>query len=211
MGSIGKWFPPLCGVIAVVLGAVVTILIGQGQDATKKTAEEIVNYYKDNNTKESIGSIMIGFVGVFTLFFSGWLRRVLRDAEGPEGILSTVVFGAGVVFAAGAAIGGSIHLALPDLADDINPVALQAINGIDYDMFEFFPVGLGTLAIAGGISIVRHGAFAKWVGWVGIVAGVVFFTPGFFIAFVLVPLWILIVSVIGIGRAGASGAAPATT
>jgi hypothetical protein len=209
MGSIGKWFPPLCGVIAVVLGVVVTILIGQGQDATKKTAEEIVNYYKDNNTKESIGSIMIGIVGVFTLFFSGWLRRVLRDAEGPEGILSTVVFGAGVVFAAGAAIGGSIHLALPDLADDINPVALQAINGIDYDMFEFFPVGLGTLALAGGISIVRHGAFAKWVGWVGIVAGAVFFTPGFFIAFVLVPLWILIVSVIGIGRAGSSGAAPA--
>jgi hypothetical protein len=209
MGNIGKWFPPLCGVIAVVLGVVVTILIGQGQDATKKTAEEIANYYKDNNTKESIGSIVIGFVGVFILFFSGWLRSVLREAEGPTGILSTVAFGAGVVFAAGAAIAGSIHLALPDLADDINPVALQAINGIDYDMFEFFPVGLGTLALAGGISIVRHGAFSKWVGWVGIVAGVVFFTPGFFIAFVLVPLWILIVSVIGIRRAGASGAAPA--
>jgi hypothetical protein len=209
MGSIGKWFPPLCGVIAVVLGVVVTILTGQGQDATKKTAEEIANYYRDNNTKESIGSILIGFVGVFVLFFSGWLRRVLRDAEGPDGILSSVAFGAGVVFAAGAAIGGSIHLALPDLADDINPVALQAINGIDYDMFEFFPVGLGTLALAGGISIVRHGAFAKWVGWVGIVAGAVFFTPGFFVAFVLAPLWILIVSVIGISRAGASGPAPA--
>ena len=209
MGSIGKWFPPLCGVIAVVLGVVVTILIGQGQDATKKTAEEIVNYYKDNDTKETIGSLMIGFAGVFTLYFAGWLRSVLRIAEGPDGILSTVVFGAGVVFAAGAAIGGSIHLALPDLADDISPIALQAINGIDFDMFMFFPVGLGTLALASGISIVRHGAFPKWVGWFGIVAGVIFFTPGFFVAFVLVPIWILIVSVIGISRAGAGGATPA--
>jgi hypothetical protein len=209
MGSIGKWFPPLCGVIAVVLGVVVTILIGQGQDASKKTAEEIVNYYKDNDTKETIGSLMIGFAGVFTLYFAGWLRSALRIAEGPDGILSTVVFGAGVVFAAGAAIGGSIHLALPDLADDISPIALQAINGIDFDMFMFFPVGLGTLALASGISIVRHGAFPRWVGWFGIVAGVIFFTPGFFVAFVLVPIWILIVSVIGISRAGAAGAAPA--
>ena len=210
MGNISKWFPPLCGLIAVALGVAVTLLIGMGQDATKKTAEEIVNHYKDNDTKESIGALAIGFVAVFMLYFAGWLRRVLRDAEGPDGILSAVVFGAGVVFSSGAAVGGSIHLALPDLADDINPVALQAINGIDYDMFMFFPVGLGTLALASGISIVRHGAFARWVGWLGIVAGFIFFTPGFFVAFALVPLWIVIVSVIGISRAAGGTPAPAT-
>jgi hypothetical protein len=210
MGKISKWFPPFTGVIFVALFVVILILIGQGQDATKKTAQEIVNHYNDNNTKESIGSICIGFASVFILYFGGWLRRMLRDAEGPDGILSTVVFGAVVVFSAGAAVGGSIHLALADLADDISPVALQAINGVDFDLFFFFPVGLGTMILATGISAVRHGSLPRWLAWVSIVVGVLFFSPVFWVDFVAAPLWILIVSIIGISRATRSDAAPAT-
>jgi hypothetical protein len=210
MGKISKWFPPFTGIIFVLFVVAVTILIGQGQDATKKTAQEIVNHYKDNNTRESIGAILIVFAAASLLYFGGWLRRLLRDAEGPDGILSAVVFGAAVVFSAGAAVAGSIHLALPDLADDINPVALQAINGIDYDMFFFFPVGLGTLVLATGISAVRHGALPKWLGWVSVVLGVIFFTPAFFIVFVVGPLWFLVVSIYGIRLALREDAAPAT-
>jgi hypothetical protein len=210
MSTISKWFPPFTGVIFVALFVVIMILIGQGQDATDKTAQEIVNHYQDNNTKESIGSILIAFASVFILYFGGWLRRMLRDAEGPDGILSTVVFGAAVVFSAGAAIGGSIHLALADLADDIDPIALQAINGIDFDLFFFFPVGLGTMILATGISAVRHGSLPRWLAWVGVVVGVLFFSPVFWFDFVAGPLWILIVSIIGISRATRSEAAPAT-
>jgi hypothetical protein len=210
MSTISKWFPPFTGVIFVALVVAILILIGQGQDATDKTAQEIVNHYQDNNTKESIGSILIAFASVFILYFGGWLRRMLRDAEGPDGILSTVVFGAAVVFSAGAAIGGSIHLALADLADDIDPIALQAINGIDFDLFFFFPVGLGTMILATGISAVRHGSLPRWLAWVGVVVGVLFFSPVFWFDFVAGPLWILIVSIIGISRATRSEAAPAT-
>src|SRR6476660_8495789 len=181
MSTISKWFPPFTGVIFVALFVAILILIGQGQDATEKTAQEIVNHYQDNNTKESIGSILIAFASVFILYFGGWLRRMLRDAEGPDGILSTVVFGAAVVFSAGAAIGGSIHLALADLADNIDPIALQAINGIDFDLFFFFPVGLGTMILATGISAVRHGILPKWLAWVSVVVGVLFFSPVFWV------------------------------
>jgi uncharacterized protein DUF4386 len=208
MGKISNWFPPFTGIIFVALFVLVFVLIGDGVDATKETAQEVVDHYKDNEDKETIAAFAIGFASMFILFFGGWLRRLLRDAEGPDGILSAVAFAGTIVFAAGGAVGGSIHLALPDLADDIDPVALQAINGIDYDLFMLFPVGLGTMAIAGGISAVRHGALPKWLGWLGIVAGVLFFTPGFFGALVLVPLWILIVSIVGVRNAGAAGAAP---
>jgi hypothetical protein len=209
MGKIGKWFPPFTGIIFVLLVIAVTILIGQGQDATKKTAQEIVNHYKDNSTRESIGAILIVYAAASILYFGSWLRRLLRDAEGSGGILSTVVFGGAVVFSAGAAVAGSIHLALPDLADDINPVALQAINGIDYDMFFFFPVGLGTVVLATGISVVRHGALPKWLGWVSVVLGVIFFTPAFFIVFIVGPLWFLVVSIYGMRLAVKEDAAPA--
>jgi uncharacterized protein DUF4386 len=209
MGKISDWFPPFAGVLFVVLFVAVFALLGEGQDATKKTAEEIADYYQDNETQQFLGSIGIGLAATFILYFGGWLRRLLRDAEGPDGILSTVAFGGVIVFSAGAAVAGSVHLALPDLADDIDPVALQAINGVDYSLFMFFPVGLGTMAIAAGISAVRHGALPKWLGWAGIVAGGLFFTPGFFVALGLVPLWILIVSIIGISRARAGGTPPA--
>jgi Domain of unknown function (DUF4386) len=208
MGKISDWFPPLTGVIFVAFFVAVFVLIGDGVDATEESAQQVVDHYQDNETKEFIASICIGFAATFFLFFAGWLRRVLRDAEGPDGILSAVAFGAAIVFAAGAAVAAGIHIALADLADDIDPVALEAINGIDFSMFFMFPVGLGTMAIAAGISAVRHGALPKSLGWAGIVAGALFFTPGFFVALFAVPLWILIVSVIGIRGAGA-GRAPA--
>lgn len=208
MGKISRWFPPFTGIIFVVLVVLITILIGQGQDATKKSAEEIANHYKNHDTRESIGAILIVFAATAMLFFGGWLRRVLRDAEGPDGILSAVAFGGAVTFSAGAAVAGSIHLALPDLADDISPVALQAINGIDYDMFFFFPVGLGTVFLATGISAVRHGALPKWFAWVSVVLGVLSFTPVFFIFFFIGPIWFLILSIIGIRRAVGEGTPP---
>ncbi len=201
-----NWIAPATGIVFVALFVAITLLIGQGQDATDKTAQEIVNHYQDNSTKETVASLLIGLAAIFMLFFAGWLRRVLRDAEGDGGILSAVVFGGAVVFSAGAAVGGSIHLALADLADNLDPIAIQAINGIDFDMFLFFPVGIGTMLFAAGISALRHGALPKWLAWGGIVVALLFVTPGFFVAFVGIPLWILIVSVIGIMRSRASGA-----
>jgi hypothetical protein len=210
MDKLSKWFPPFTGVLVAVLAVVITLLIGQGQDATDKTAQEIVNHYKDDQTKEIIASICIGLAAVLILYFGGWLRRLLRDAEGPDGILSTVVFGGAVVFSAGAAVGGSIHWALADLADDLNPIAIQAINGIDFDFFLFFPVGLGTMILATGISAVRHGALPRWLAWASVVVGVLALTPVFFILFFIGPLWIVIVSIWGIRRALADGTVPAT-
>jgi len=106
-------------------------------------------------------------------------------------------------------VAGSIHLSLADLADNISPIALQAINGIDFDMFFFFPVGLGTLILATGISAVRHGALPKWLAWTSIVLGALFFTPVFWVLFFIGPVWFLVVSIWGIRHELGEGAAPA--
>jgi Domain of unknown function (DUF4386) len=197
-----SWIAPATGVLFVVLFVAIFVLIGEGQDASEKTAQEIADHYKDNDVKETAAALLMGLAGIVSLFFGGWLRRVLRDAEGPDGILSAVAFGGAVVFSAGAAVAGSIHLVLPDLADDIDPVALQAVNAIDFDMFMFFPVGIGTMLIAAGISAIRHGSLPKWLAWLGIVVAVLFATPAFFVGFIGIPLWILIVSIMGIMRSG---------
>jgi Domain of unknown function (DUF4386) len=208
------WVGPLMGVIFVVLFAVVFVLLGEGQDATKKSAEDIQSYYQDHESKEFIASIVIGYASISLLFFAGYLRRVLRDAEGSSGTLSAVAFAGAIIFAGGAIVSASLHLALSDLADEtdvVDPVVLQTINAIDWDNFLFFPVGLGTLVLASGISVVRHGALPKWLGWLGVVVGILSYTPAFPATFIGAPLFILITSIILLmrSRSGGTAAAPA--
>src|SRR5262249_3112328 len=117
MGKISKWFPPFTGVIFAILVIAIGILLGTGQDATKKTAAEIVDHYKNHGGKDSVGAILIVYAAATIIFFGGWLRRFLRDAEGPGGILSAVAFGGAVAFAARAAGARPRRPALPGLGD----------------------------------------------------------------------------------------------
>jgi hypothetical protein len=203
------WLLPLTGVLFVALVVVAFILLGEGQDATKKSAQEIADFYQDNEDEQTIGSFLIGLAGVVFLFFAGWVRKVLRDAEGPGGTLSAVSFAGAIVFVTGAAIGATINLALADLSDDLDPVALQAINGISWDYFIPFAVGMSAFLLATGISAVRHAALPKWLGWIAIVLGVATYTPAGFFALLAGLAWILVASIMLTLRARSTPGTPA--
>ena len=214
METVKPWWTALLGVLFVVLFVVITILIGEGQDATEKTTAELIKHYRDNDTQETIGAFLIALAAVVSLFWGGWLRRVLREAEGEGGILSTVAFAGAIVFASGAIVGAAVHLELADYSDNldvIRPAVLQTLNAFDWENFFFFPVGLGTMVLASSLSALRHGSLPKWLAWVGIVIVIVTFTPAFFVGFFGLPLWILIVSVIGAVRARRTGGAASAT
>ena len=70
--------------------------------------------------------------------------------------------------------------------------------------------------LAVGISIVRHGALPKWLGWVAILFGVAGMTPAGFFAFIGAGLWIGVASILlplrarsGLPAAWAPGNGPA--
>ena len=58
------WLLPLTGLLFVALVVVAFILLGEGQDATEKSAEQIADFYQDNEDKQTIGSFLIGLAGV---------------------------------------------------------------------------------------------------------------------------------------------------
>lgn len=206
------WLVPLTGVVFVGLMVAAFALTGPGMDATnatQKTAQEIVDHYTDHKDKEMIGAFLLGLAAVFFLFFAGWLRKLLREAEGTGGMLSAVSLAGATVFAAGVGVGATIHFAVADLADDLDPVAIQAMSGIDYDFFIPFAIGMATFLLATGISVVRHGALPKWLGWAAIVIGVVAYSPAGFFAFMASLVWILVVSIILALRARSGGTAAA--
>ena len=189
-----EWLAPLTGIVFVALGIAAFALQGEPPSADDEV-EEIVSFYVDDKDKIEVGAALATLAAGFLVFFAGYLRKVLRAAEGEGGALSLIAFAGAVVLAVGIAIDATIIFALAEAAEDVDPVAVQSLQAL-WDN-DFFPLALGTLLFlfAAGLSVVRHGALPKWLGWVAIVLAVVAVTPVGFAAFLGTVIWILIVSV----------------
>ena len=188
-------FAPLTGVAFLVFLILSFVIAGEPPEA-KDPVQDVVNHYVDNKDSVMVGAILSGVAAMFLVFFAGVLRRTLRDAEGPGGILSAVAFAGAIILATGAALDGTISIALAERADDIDPVAVQALQAL-WDN-DFLPLALGStlFMLASGLSIVRHGALPRWLGWIAILLAVISMTPLGFAGFLGSALWILVVSLL---------------
>ncbi|HSJ17735.1 MAG TPA: hypothetical protein VK920_06550 [Solirubrobacterales bacterium] len=185
----------LTGVAFVVVAIIGGIIGGDPPDA-ESPVQEIVDHYADNKTSIQVGAFVGVAAMVLLVFFGAYLRSVLSAAEGRGGILSALTLVGAAIVAVGFAIDVTITVALTEAVDDIEPGAVQALQAL-WDN-DFVPIVLGILVflIATGLSILRHGALPKWLGWVALVLAVIGFTPIGFVAFLGTGLWIVIVSVL---------------
>jgi hypothetical protein len=198
-----EWLVPLTGVVFIVVVIVAFALGGEPPEA-KEGGQKIIDHYADNKDSIQISAALATLAGALLIFFFGYLRKVLRAAEGENGMLSLIAFIGAAIVATGIAIDSTIAFALADAADDIEPAAAQAVETI-WDN-DFLPLALGStvMLLATGISVVRHGALPKWLGWIAILLGVVSLTPAGFVGFLGAGVWILIASVILSMRARAA-------
>jgi hypothetical protein len=185
---------PLTGLAFLVFVIIAAIVAGEPPDADSPV-EEIVDHYVDNEGSVIVGAALSAVAALFLVFFGGYLRAVLREAEGPGGVLSPLVLAGTVIIAVGGTIDATISIALAGAVEDIEPSAVQALQAL-WDN-DFLPILLGTqvFVISTGLSIVRHGALPKWLGWVLLVIAVLGFTPIGFIALFGAALWVGVVSV----------------
>ena len=189
------WLVPLTGVGFIVV-AIVSIIVGGEPKSADEPVGEIVEFYVDNKDSVQLGAF-IGLGALLLLvFFGAYLRRVLRAAGPPDEILSLVSFVGLVVVAVGLSIDFTITIALAEAADDVDPIAVQALQAL-WDN-DFIPIALGVLMFlwATGLSVLRTGAFPKWMGWVMIAFGVLGLTPVGFVAPLGAALSVLVLSVL---------------
>ena len=191
-----EWLVPLTGVAFVVF-LIIGFAIGGEAKSADEPVQEIVDFYVDNKDSVQIGAIATAVAGLLLIFFGAYLRQVLRDAAGGEGeILSLVSFIGLVVVAVGAAIDGTISFALAEGADDIDPVAVQALQALWDNDFVPLLLGVGAFLWATGIAVIRTGVFPKWLGWVMLVLGIVAFTPIGFVAALGAAVLVIVLSIL---------------
>lgn len=188
---------PLTGALFVLLTLIAFFAIGGSTPEGDDSAQKVVSFYSDHETKEIIAAVVLALGAVSLIFFAATLKQRLEVARPGRGILPTVALGAGIVAAAGFLTAATLHFALADYAGDIDASAAQALNAIDSDFFLPFVMGLSTLILATSLWLVRNKSLLPtWLGWVGIIIFVVSFTPAGFIAFGLAGIWIIVVSIL---------------
>jgi hypothetical protein len=189
------WWAPLTGVAFVVVLVVGFIVSGEPPNADEPV-QEIVDHYVDNKDAIMVGSGLTVAAATLLVFFGSVLRQVLAARAGGDSILPRVAFAGTLLVAVGGGIDQSLSFALADRADDIDPVAVQALQAYWDNDFVPFAIGQALLFLGAGLAIVRYRALPVWLGWVAILLGISSMTPVGFIAFPGGAVWIIIVSIL---------------
>jgi hypothetical protein len=195
MGNGRSWVPPLTGLAFLIVAIVSFAVGGEPPDVDENTADEIVEWYIDNESSVMFGAALQTFAAGLLIFFGAYLWRVLREADERAGAAALATFAGLVALAVGIAIDGTITFAAAETADDVDPVAIQTLAALWQN--DFLPLALGTFVflIGLGVSVIRWGALPAWVGWVAVVLGVIGISPLGWISFLAGGILIGVISV----------------
>jgi hypothetical protein len=214
----GRRLDAATGILAAVIFGVAFAIPGT-PPSPADSVDKIATYLVDHRGSVLLSDFLIAIASAVLLWWLGSLRSYLRSGEGGDGRLSAAAFlggGVGVALAlagAGAQAGLALHIGQLTHGDVVR-VAFDTYNGL----FTVGGAGLAVLIAAASCSGARSGALPPGAYWSGsVIAGLqiaslaaLFAKSGFFaaggamtvIAFVGGGLWIILVSVLIVRRAG---------
>ena len=117
----------------------------------------------------------------------------LKQAEGEDGWLTSVVYGSGLVGTAMILVLISLSLATTSGDYDPDPQAAKALFALTWNYIWVIGPPLIAFTAAASIVIIRFAALPRWIGWIGILVALSSFMPWMGILFFFP--WILVVSV----------------
>jgi Domain of unknown function (DUF4386) len=205
-----SWFErwaPIAGIAFVVLMVVGSMLIGD-VPAPDAPAQEIATYVADsgNHTRNIIGAYL-WLTGAFAfVWFLVRLRNDVRRAEGETGSLSSLTFGAGVVFAAVWMVSAVVFAAVPfaiELRDaPISDPELVTLLPATGRLLLLLGAGFAGLLVVltTSVAIFRTGVFPRWLAWLGIVAAIVLLFDVIYLTIFPLWTWVFVVSIVMLMR-----------
>ncbi len=182
----------LAGVLFAVVFAVGFTVSGDTPDFDASGAQVIEKYSDEGPI--FLGVLGLALCGVLLLFFAGALRA--RLSGGGLEWVSTVAFGGAIAYSVGLGVFAMGQVALIDAAELGQPEVAQALNILDNN--NFFPaiMGLSVLLLATAWHALTTRSLPVWLGWITLILGVVAIAgPLGFVAFLLSPIWVLVVAI----------------
>jgi hypothetical protein len=192
-----KLLPPLAG-LALVAGLIVSVNSPAVEDAGD-TPAEIVATASDHSTWVNLvlafALIAVALAGGFVAGLHTRLREIATPLE------STLVLVGGIVFTICFPLALFMFQApLVDMPDDHARALVEAEAYLTYDdaaWVAFAAAGLGAalMAIPASLAAMR-GGLPSWLGWLGVLAGVVSLGTIFFFGMFAWTAWILVASIV---------------
>jgi hypothetical protein len=196
-----RWLA-LCGIASpVIIVVAVTAVAGRTPDPDAKT-DEVMTYYQSHLSSNRIAALLVAIGGALLVLFALRLRELLTTGEPRTAVFATGALAGAILGAAGLLSAAVVHFTLVDVADNGLTSAAEALNALDGDTLIAAVMGLGVMFLAAGIAILLGRALPRWLGWAGVVIGVVAFAgPIGFFAALLGLVWLVITGVTMFRRA----------
>jgi hypothetical protein len=199
------------GIAFVVLESVGQglIQVGGAEPSFRAPAEEIMAFFQArDDTLFNWGGYLSLLSVIALIWFLAALWAAIRRTEGDPALLAMVAFGSGLVGIA-SVTGGGWAMAIFRIREGLDPQLGRMLFDLGNFAFATSWIFFASLLLAAGLGAILNGALPRWLGWasiivaVGLLAGRIIWTsPAAFIPWVLFWLWLIIVSVILIRRAG---------
>ena len=211
------WVAGILYVIALVAVSVVGLL-GGGLSQNGSAAKIATALYDHRGRLLVVTYLSVVYAAMFPIYLSKLYDLLRRDTDRPRFLGSLVL------------VGGALFVALHAVSDigifgllgaKLASFGFQHDQGVSYTLYlmtyAFDSVGdvFGSLfAFAAGLLVIGSGVLPRWLGWVSILAGILFFLQGFglggviasfglvldLIGFVLFLIFVLVSSVILLTR-----------
>jgi hypothetical protein len=213
------WVAGILFVIALAAEAVVAIGLGVNQD---DSAAKIANALYDHRTRLLvIAYLSVVYAATFPIYLSR-LHNLLRGNPNRPQALGPLVLAGGVLFVALHAVSdvgitGLFGAKLASFGAQHDPGVSYMLYLITFAVDSVGDVFGSLFALAAGLLVIGSGVLPRWLGWVSILAGILFFFQGFGlggviatfglvldgIGFVLFLIFVLVSSVIFLRRESA--------
>jgi hypothetical protein len=206
----------LFGVGYVVLFALGVILIFGNSPDSSSAPGKIIAYYSQSGHRDRMNfGWLFGGLGVLCfIIFVVVLRQTVRRIDTEDGFLTGLVALGGGVYATLALAALALNVGIRTMSDDtyhhtVYPGLIHMADDVSWMLHASGGAGAALMVIAASVAGMRAGAVARWLGWVGIVAGIISVGLILFFPWFIFGLWVLVVSIGLFIRSGRTVAATA--
>jgi hypothetical protein len=187
-------FLPLAGVLAGLL-FLVGLVLNRTDPSSETGPATTFAYWHDHHGQHQIVGLLVAPVIAFLLiFFGAALKLRLEQASGDSGY-GSVAFGGAILAAAMFALVGMLEGAMTNAAHSGEQQAVYTLNQLhSYDWLGW-NAAFAALLLATGLGARRSRMLPAPLAWATIAIGASLLTPVGFFAFMLLPLWLIVVGI----------------